>query len=350
MFGLTKERAPQEFLEAQQDTKDSQERPSPAQASSKSPQSKLRRLATVAAYFLLALGLSTLIRAIGNASSLLISYYSQSEEAAPPTCLQSAALVPKPHPALDAHHNLIFSPQFLEQSSKLLSEAVQLPSESFDDQGPVGQDPRWDRMFALTSLLERQFPLVHQRLNVTAINTHARLITWPAASSSSSLAESELDEAHKPFVLMGHLDTVPVDPSTTDQWTHPPWSGYVNLSQSDALYGRGACDCKSIVWAILQAIELLLQAGFEPQRTVIVSLGFDEESSGLNGAGELASALHHVYGSDGLYAILDEGSSNNRAFGLDFASVGTAEKGYDDIQVEVYAFLLFTSGLLGAAS
>lgn len=325
----TKEMA-QELLEAQTHTKGSHETRPPATTS----KSKLRRAGTVAVYFLLALCLSALIRAIGNSSLLL--FYSQ-EEAVPP-CLQSAALVPKPHPALDAHRSLIFSPEYLERSAHLLSEAVQLPTESFDGQGPVGQDARWDRMFAITSLLERQFPLIYDRLNVTSINTHGRLITWPASSSVPS--ESELEDEHKPLVLMGHLDTVPVDPSTINQWTHPPWSGYVNLSESDALFGRGSCDCKSIVWGILQSIELLLQGGFEPRRTVIVSLGFDEESSGLNGAGELAGALHHSYGSDGVYAILDEGSSNDRAFGLNFASVGTAEKGYDDIQIEVYVRVL----------
>ena len=58
------------------------------------------------------------------------------------------------------------------------------------------------------------------------------------------------------LVLSGHLDVVPAgDPAT---WTADPFSGEV---RDDELYGRGACDMKGGVAAILAAVRALGQAG-----------------------------------------------------------------------------------------
>ena len=58
------------------------------------------------------------------------------------------------------------------------------------------------------------------------------------------------------LVLSGHLDVVPPgDPAT---WTTDPWSGDI---QDASLYGRGACDMKGGVAAILAAVRALAAAG-----------------------------------------------------------------------------------------
>jgi acetylornithine deacetylase len=60
----------------------------------------------------------------------------------------------------------------------------------------------------------------------------------------------------KRVVLSGHLDVVPPgDPAT---WTTDPWGGDI---RDGALYGRGACDMKGGVAAILAAIRGLATAG-----------------------------------------------------------------------------------------
>jgi acetylornithine deacetylase len=57
-------------------------------------------------------------------------------------------------------------------------------------------------------------------------------------------------------VLSGHLDVVPPgDPAT---WTADPWSGEI---RDGALYGRGACDMKGGIAAILAAVRSLAAAG-----------------------------------------------------------------------------------------
>src|SRR5436189_4072679 len=47
--------------------------------------------------------------------------------------------------------------------------------------------------------LERQFPLLHERLELTRVHTHGLLFHWRGAS------------ADRPVVLMAHLDVVPVE-------------------------------------------------------------------------------------------------------------------------------------------
>ena len=60
----------------------------------------------------------------------------------------------------------------------------------------------------------------------------------------------------KRLVLSGHVDVVPAgDPAT---WTGDPWSGVVRDGQ---LHGRGACDMKGGVAAILGAVRALGETG-----------------------------------------------------------------------------------------
>ncbi|MEK6719992.1 MAG: ArgE/DapE family deacylase [Chloroflexota bacterium] len=58
------------------------------------------------------------------------------------------------------------------------------------------------------------------------------------------------------IVLVGHVDVVPPgDPAT---WTVDPWAGEV---RDGNLYGRGACDMKGGVVAILEALRALVASG-----------------------------------------------------------------------------------------
>ena len=78
-------------------------------------------------------------------------------------------------------------------------------------------------------------------------------------------------------VLSGHLDVVPPgDPAT---WTVDPWAGAV---RGDRLYGRGACDMKGGVAAILGAVRALAAAGDLDSLAgeVVVALVPSEEDGG----------------------------------------------------------------------
>lgn len=57
-------------------------------------------------------------------------------------------------------------------------------------------------------------------------------------------------------------------------------------------------------------IETMISKGFKPTRTVVLAFGFDEEASGLQGAGELGAAMRSGYGEDLPFAfIVDEGGT-----------------------------------------
>ena len=236
-------------------------------------------------------------------------------------CVQPDPLLPSKDSSLDKVYEHIASSAFRNATVRRLSGAVQVKTESFDDLGAVGEDPRWDVFYAFHEYLETTFPLIHERLLVEKVNTHGLLISWKGS-----------DETLKPTLLMAHQDTVPVPSETVGEWTHPPWSGHFDGTH---IWGRGAGDCKNQLIASMEALELLLEAGFEPKRTVLLSFGFDEECSGLRGASHLAAFIQERYGKDGIAVIVDEGSGFEQAWGTLFAKPGVAEKGYSDVHVTV---------------
>ncbi|KAH6660763.1 carboxypeptidase S [Truncatella angustata] len=223
--------------------------------------------------------------------------------------------------ALSQMGEFLDSSKFRNESITRLAGAVQIPSESYDDLGKIGEDKRWDTMYDVAAYLEKTFPLVHSKLQLDKINTHGLLFTWKGS-----------DESLKPTVLMAHQDVVPVAKATISQWTHPPYSGAFD---GKYIWGRGSSDCKNTLVGILEAVELLVEAGFEPKRTVILSFGFDEESSGKQGAGHLSSVLQERYGNNGVGLIVDEGAGVSPAWGTFFATPAVTEKGYIDVEVTV---------------
>jgi hypothetical protein len=54
----------------------------------------------------------------------------------------------------------IGSEEFFDKSLKRLQGAVKISTESFDDMGQVGGDPRWDVFVDFHAYLEKTFPLV----------------------------------------------------------------------------------------------------------------------------------------------------------------------------------------------
>ena len=115
---------------------------------------------------------------------------------------------------LDYAYDYISSDEFKEGSIGRLSGAVQIPSESFDDLGPIGEDPRWEIMYKFADYLKKVFPRVHEHMSPEKVNTHGLVYTWEGSDSKL-----------KPLLLMAHQDVVPVPNATVGAWTHPPFSG-----------------------------------------------------------------------------------------------------------------------------
>ncbi|KAH6612929.1 hypothetical protein B0J18DRAFT_70910 [Chaetomium sp. MPI-SDFR-AT-0129] len=236
-------------------------------------------------------------------------------------CAQPEPLTPSKDEALDTAYEHLTSSDFRTAAVKHLSGAVQVKTESFDDLGEVGQDARWEVFYDFHKYLAETFPRLHKELQVEKVNTHGLLFTWQGSDASL-----------KPTLLMAHQDTVPVPPETIEAWTHPPWSGHYDGTH---IWGRGSNDCKNQLIALLETLDTLLDAGFQPKRTILLSFGFDEEISGFHGAAKLSTFIEERYGKDGIAVIVDEGSAFEEAWGTLFAKPGTAEKGYTDVHITV---------------
>ncbi|GHJ89068.1 hypothetical protein NliqN6_5470 [Naganishia liquefaciens] len=203
-----------------------------------------------------------------------------------------------------------------------LSRAVQIAAVSYDDMGPVGEDDRWKPHFKFEEFLKSEYPRVYETLDHEMVNTHGHLFTWAGTN-----------KALQPIILMAHEDVVPVLPATLDKWTYPPFEGKVD---DKWVWGRGAADCKNQLMGIMNAVEKLVIEGFKPERTILLSFGFDEEIGGYQGASYLADTITSRYGPESIAFLVDEGFGGvDQAYGATFASLGMAEKGRADLKITV---------------
>ena len=86
---------------------------------------------------------------------------------------------------------------------------------------------------------------------------------------------------------MGHMDVVPVEPSTLARWIHPPFAGVID---DGFVWGRGSMDDKQALLSLTEAAEALIAQGFQPKRTTYFAFGDDEENDG-HGAEALCALL-----------------------------------------------------------
>ena len=101
-------------------------------------------------------------------------------------------------------------------------------------------------------------------------------------------------------MLTAHQDVVPA--SSPDRWLHPPFEAYFD---GKSVWGRGASDCKNNLIGILSRMELLLEKGWKPKRTVVLAFGFDEETGGARGAAKISEHLQQVWGKGGMELVID---------------------------------------------
>jgi len=174
----------------------------------------------------------------------------------------------------------------------------------------------------LHQLLRTLYPQVHEKLTYEVINQHALLYTWPGA-----------DPSLPAVCFAAHQDVVPADESKDSGWLHPPFAGEL---ADGFVWGRGTLDCKGTLIGILEAVNNLLKSGYQPQRTVYLAFGDDEEVSGLQGAKHIAEALQ----SRGVHLsfMLDEGGAVTRGtlYGIEkpVGQVGISEKGYLSLKLK----------------
>jgi carboxypeptidase PM20D1 len=176
---------------------------------------------------------------------------------------------------------------------------------------------------AYLAFLERTYPLTDGTLEKRCFNDFSLLYKWQGT-----------DTDLKPMLLLSHYDVVPVETATRDEWTHAPFSGEYT---GEMVWGRGAIDDKMAGIAILEALEMLIAEGYQPQRTVFFSLGHDEEKGGPHGAAAIAEYLREQ-GIELSY-VLDEGGAITKDIipevYKEVAFIGIAEKGYLNLKLSV---------------
>ncbi len=201
-----------------------------------------------------------------------------------------------------------------------LAGAIRFPTISHEASGNVEHVER-AAFLGLHEYLARSFPRVHAQLTREVVAGYSLLYTWNGRNPSAA-----------PILLLSHQDVVPVEPGTERSWTHPPFSGAI---ADGFIWGRGALDDKAGVLGILEAVEHLLGRGFQPERTVLLAFGHDEEVSGVHGAKNVAALLRQRGVKPEL--ILDEGGAIAEGMieGIEapVALVGTAEKGYVSVDL-----------------
>ncbi len=162
-------------------------------------------------------------------------------------------------------------------------------------------------------VLEKLFPLVHEKLEKTDIDGNL-LYYWKGESSE------------KPILLMSHQDVVPAE----GKWEHEPFSGDI---ADGKVWGRGASDTKCSVMAFFEAAEELLAEGFVPPTDVYLASSCTEEWAG-DGAPKIVEELKRR-GVE-LFLVCDEGGAiiTDPIGGIhgNFAMIGVFEKGKADVK------------------
>jgi carboxypeptidase PM20D1 len=194
-----------------------------------------------------------------------------------------------------------------------LQALVRIPTVSY---------PELDRVdgAAFDSFVEelaRQFPLLHERLELTRVQTHGLLFHWRGAS------------AERPVVLMAHLDVVPVEGT----WQHDAFGGEVADGQ---VWGRGTLDDKGCLVGICEAVETLLERDVTPAQDVWLSFGCDEETTGTAGRAAVAELERRGVAP---WLVVDEGGAiTHGAFpGVSepVGLIGVTEKGVLSLRLRV---------------
>lgn len=172
--------------------------------------------------------------------------------------------------------------------------------------------------------LKTTYPKTHEALSREMVEGYSLLYRWEGKNP-------EL----KPVVLMAHQDVVPIEEATQSMWTVDPFGGVI---KENFIWGRGTTDDKINVISIMETVEKLVSENFQPERTVYLVFGHDEEIGG-KGARAIARLLKER--NIAAEFVLDEGGiiTKEKIPGLTkpVALLGTAEKGYLSLKLTVTA-------------
>ena len=197
---------------------------------------------------------------------------------------------------------------------------MQFPTVSLVDE----EDDRTP-FYELHAYLEEEYPQVHEVATRELVNGLTPHYVIEGADSEAPHV-----------VFLAHLDVVPVESGTEDDWSHPSFSGAV---EEGFVWGRGTLDNKHNMMAMLEAAEAWLEEGGRPEHTLHFVFGHDEEIGGLQGAKAVAQSMEEqglevvaVY-DEGLFVVDGIIPGVDEPVGL----VGITEKGYLTLEIRARA-------------
>jgi acetylornithine deacetylase len=157
----------------------------------------------------------------------------------------------------------------MTETTRLLRDLVSLPSVN-----PMGRPLQGPELFEhrVTDYLEsffRSLGVPYQRQSVAPLRDNI-------------IARCEIPGARRVIVLEAHQDTVP-----TDNMTIEPFAARIDDGR---LYGRGACDIKGGMAAMLGAFARIVREKPKGAATVIMACSVDEEHTAL-GVRRMAETL-----------------------------------------------------------
>ncbi|QOI96787.1 MAG: M20/M25/M40 family metallo-hydrolase [Flammeovirgaceae bacterium] len=210
------------------------------------------------------------------------------------------------------------APELTEASLQHFQQALSYKTISYGDPSLFDST----QFLNFRKFLEATYPKTHEILSREIVAGYSLLYKWEGKNP-------EL----KPVVLMAHQDVVPIEEATKSMWTVDPFAGVI---KDNFIWGRGTTDDKINVISIMETVEKLLTENFQPERTVYLVFGHDEEIGGKG-----ATAIAKLLKDRNIAAefVLDEGGliTAEKVPGMTkpIALLGTAEKGYLSLKLSV---------------
>jgi acetylornithine deacetylase/succinyl-diaminopimelate desuccinylase-like protein len=167
-----------------------------------------------------------------------------------------------------------------------------------------------------------------QRLRDAGFSADDVLILGPNPRKGNLVARLHGSGAHKPVLLIGHLDVVEARRS---DWTTDPFEF---VEKDGYYYGRGTQDMKSGDAILVTNFIRLKREGFQPDRDIILALTADEEGGLSNGVDWLIK--NHRKLIDAEFVLNSDGGGVDTNNGKPLiVSMDASEKLYADFRLTV---------------
>ena len=172
-----------------------------------------------------------------------------------------------------------FTPFTESEKQKICSDMcrmIQCKTVSNLDESKVD----WSEFKKFTSLLREAFPTIYSTCEFFKVGKTGLVhkISGKATrdygkTPDSGVAPDSVAQNHA-IVLMAHYDVVPVE---EENWAFNPFAGDID---NGSIRGRGTMDTKGTLCSCMEAVELSLKKGWQPEQDLYLCFSGEEEING----------------------------------------------------------------------